>query len=235
MRLRPTTIARDTWSVLSPVACAGCGRPDEVCCHRCAGELRPDPHHPSLAIRRALFDVPVIAGGHYRGTLRRIIAAYKERGQVGLARSLRPVLLAAWRELSREVSLDVTQVVCVPHSPSGFVRRGRHPTHQLVARTPLRPGELAPGDTLRFIASLPGFFPGESGQKNRTRRARLDSPPSLVAHPRVAGRRVVLIDDVVTTGITLEYAARQIERAGGSVVGCVVIAATPPIHSPRSI
>jgi predicted amidophosphoribosyltransferase len=46
---------------------------------------------------------------------------------------------------------------------------------------------------------------------------------------------VVLIDDVVTTGITLEYAARQIERAGGSVVGCVVIAATPPIHSPRSI
>jgi adenine/guanine phosphoribosyltransferase-like PRPP-binding protein len=63
----------------------------------------------------------------------------------------------------------------------------------------------------------------------------LDSPPDLVADPRLAGVRVVMVDDVVTTGITLEYAARAVERAGGLVVGGVVLAATPLGHSGKTM
>jgi predicted amidophosphoribosyltransferase len=228
-------IVHDTWSVLSPVTCAGCGRPDELCCRRCAHELTPHISRPTLAIRRALFDVPVIAGLAYRGTARRVITSYKERGQVGLARYLRPALRAAWRELDREVALADVVVVCVPHSPSGWTRRGRHPTHQLVSHTGVTRNLVTPAGTLRFMATFPRFLSGESGQKNRTRRARLESPPDLVAHPRVRGARVVIIDDVVTTGITLEYAARAVELAGGVVAGCVVLAATPPRNSSRSM
>jgi orotate phosphoribosyltransferase len=44
----------------------------------------------------------------------------------------------------------------------------------------------------------------------------------------VLGQRIVLVDDVLTTGISLEYAARAIAERGGVVVGGVVIAATPP-------
>jgi orotate phosphoribosyltransferase len=39
---------------------------------------------------------------------------------------------------------------------------------------------------------------------------------------------VLLIDDVLTTGISLEYAARAIASRGGVVIGGVVVAATPP-------
>ncbi len=70
-------------------------------------------------------------------------------------------------------------------------------------------------------------LPAHSNQKNRSRRERLSTPPTFVAGPELAGKRVVLIDDVLTTGITAEYAARAITQQGGVVVGAVVVAATP--------
>jgi predicted amidophosphoribosyltransferase len=44
---------------------------------------------------------------------------------------------------------------------------------------------------------------------------------SLRASPRAAGKRVIIVDDVVTTGATVSEAVRALEDAGAQVV-CVV-------------
>ena len=219
------TIVRSTWNAVSPVRCAGCGRPDVVCCLRCVRDLAPLVHHPILAIRRALFDVPVVAGAQYQGVVRRVVMSYKERGVSSLGRHLAVPLRAAVRALHREVSLDGAVVVCVPHSRAGWVKRGRHPTRDLVKRAGWA-GALAPAGALRFRAGVPRVFE-PSNQKNRTRRERLAQPQAFVGGVDMTGRRVLLIDDVLTTGISLEHAARAIEASGGVVVGAAVVAATP--------
>lgn len=218
-------IARDTWNTVSPIRCAGCGRPDVRCCAACEAHLAPRVHHPTLAIRRALFDVPVIAGLHYSGVAKNVLIAYKERGETGVARLLAAPLRSAMWRLSHQTSLAGVSVVCVPHSRAGWVRRGRHPTRALVAKAGWAKA-LAPAHVLRPALSVQ-MHGDWSSQKSRSRRERLSAPPEFVAGRELAGRRVVVVDDVLTTGISLEYAARAVTLRGGIVVGAVVVAATP--------
>lgn len=49
--------------------------------------------------------------------------------------------------------------------------------------------------------------------------------PLLVAQLR--GKNILLIDDVVTTGATLNFAARVLKHAGAAHVGALVLAKTP--------
>jgi predicted amidophosphoribosyltransferase len=220
------TIARATWNTVSPVRCAGCGRPDVICCQACVRELTPRVHHPTLAIRRALFDVPVVAGTHYQGVVRQVVASYKERGVAGLARYLARPLRAAVKALHHEASLHGAIVVCVPHSRSGWVKRGRNPTREVVKSAGWA-AALAPASALSQ-SPHPSRWDPMSSQKYRSRRERLTDPPLFACRQDFAGRRVLLVDDVLTTGISLEHAARVIESHGGIVVGAAVVSATPP-------
>ena len=45
--------------------------------------------------------------------------------------------------------------------------------------------------------------------------------------PRLTGARVVLVDDVRTTGATLNNAAQALQHAGVADIGALVLARTP--------
>jgi adenine/guanine phosphoribosyltransferase-like PRPP-binding protein len=57
--------------------------------------------------------------------------------------------------------------------------------------------------------------------------------PVFRAHPGVRGQRVLVIDDVVTTGSTLRSADQALRRAAARSVVRAAIATTPAIPMPR--
>lgn len=219
MFLRLDTVreaALDALALLLPVECAGCGVADRAVCADCRAALRPEPSG-----RRLPDGTPVFSGLDYDGAVRAVILSFKEQGRAELARVLAPALAAAVIEAGHAVDLSGAEVVSVPGSRRARRRRGFDPVSALVARAGL--------DRARV------FAPARQHTAQKTlsidERARnLDGVFEVTAP--VAGRRFLLLDDVVTTGATLAAAADALRSAGAEVMAAAVVASTPKLFGP---
>ena len=200
----------DAWSVLMPVECAGCGRPDRALCAACHRALAP------VATPRSLPDgTRLITVLRYQGAVREVVLAFKEHERVDVAMALAVALRAAVRAALAEAD-TTTEVTWVPSSRRAYRRRGYDPVRMLLRRSGMRPARV-----LRppVGAARQKTLHVEERARNAAGRFR--------ARQRLEGRRFVLVDDVVTTGSTLADAARAIRDAGGEVVATAALAYTP--------
>lgn len=210
----------DAWALIAPVDCAGCGAPDRALCPVCSTALRVSP-------RRAVLDldgvaVPIVAGLAYDGVARRALLGLKAEGRTELARPLAVPLRAAvalvWP------STGGALLVPVPGSRAGAAQRGFTPAALLARRAGL--------PTVRGLRAVDSG-PQQKALGLAARRA--GGHPRFVARSGVRGARVVLIDDVITSGATVRDAARALRAAGAEVVGAAAVAATPRRHGVSSI
>lgn len=233
-----------------PVSCVGCGEPDTQWCSHCA--VTATRHHqPSLAWREALWGTPVWAVVDYEDTWQRAVIAWKDRGVNRLATPWGYLMAQLLERLQLPADRPVL-LVPVPSSVGGWIARGVQPTvelahatahawnaaHQGVTSRTSRP-EGSPGRPLPGVVVQQGLrrggglsllgqlFARPHRRKRRSRSTRLAKPSRFVGKHWLRGHRVVLIDDVLTTGSTLEQAAAAVRLAGGQLVGCVVFAAKP--------
>lgn len=238
-------IIREVINLVVPVSCVGCGEPDTQWCTHCCST--PTRHHqPSLAWREALWAVPVWAVVDYEGTWRRTVLSWKDRGAHRLAKPL-GIRMAGLLARFPMPTGRPTLLVPVPSSWGGWIARGIEPTVALAVATarawnssptlslgqnsrPQPAGVLVLQRGLRHLGGfslLAQLFSPPHRRKRRSRGVRLAKPSRFVATHRLRGHRVILIDDVLTTGTTLEHAAAAVHRAGGQLVGCAVFAARP--------
>jgi ComF family protein len=66
-----------------------------------------------------------------------------------------------------------------------------------------------------------------AAQSGLDRAARLENLSGAFRAPRLDGLRVLLVDDVVTTGATISAAAATLRRSGANDVTALVVARTP--------
>lgn len=127
------------------------------------------------------------------------------------------------------------EVVVVP-APSGWKRRaqGRLVT-PLLAQAVVQVGREAGisarvVDALRAQSSLRELLPGRTRGDPRSAQERTLSRRIRCVRALPRGARVVLVDDVVTTGATLAACAEAVQESGvsGVVGGFALVAAPPP-------
>jgi len=190
---------------------------------RCATCALPVP--PGLSTCGACLRLPppldtCVAAVRYGHPWDRPIAALKFRGQAGLAGALARLLLRADGAGAALAAADL--VVPMPLSAARLRERGFNQA-ALLAR-PLAPGRCD-GATLLRIRDTPPL----SGLTRAARQAQVRGAfavePARAA--RLAGRRVLLVDDVMTSGATLHEAARALRIAGAVSVSALVFARTP--------
>ena len=188
--------------------CDGCGVPFEyeigVRCAACLARPR--------AFDRAR------AACLYDETSREPILKLKHADRTDLA-----PLFARWlSRAARELLADADALVPVPLHPSRLLSR-RYNQAAEIARPLSRLCGVAylPDALARSRATETQGGKSGSGRKRNVAGA-FEVRPGRAA--QVAGRRIVLIDDVLTTGATAEGCARALKRAGALRVDVAVVA-----------
>jgi ComF family protein len=165
-------------------------------CRECAGRW--------LAFGRARAAVV------YDPQARRLVHAWKERGARRLADAAAALVL---EDVPRP---DAEGVVALPGDRARSLQRGTHPAEQLARR-------LAAAWGLPVVAPLERSA-GRPRQRGSSLAERRRNVRDAFTARATAPQRLVLVDDVYTTGATADAAARTLRRAGASHVEVVTLA-----------
>jgi len=186
--------------------CAGCDEPGAPICRTCRFALvsRADAGGPE----------GVLVAAPFSGRVRDVLLGFKYRNRRAVGGHLAGLLVNRLAAGGRRVDV-------VTWAPTSARRRRERGFDQaeLVARQVAR--QL--GVPCRRLLERTGDAGPQTG---RSRVGRLDAPVFRV-HPHVPPARVLLVDDVVTTGATLRAAADALVAAGAADVLPAAFAATP--------
>jgi ComF family protein len=211
LALETDPIAKRMWAdvtFLDAPWCEACGLPFEYAvpggslCARCAVK-RPVCDHARA---------PMV----YDEGSRALVLSFKHGGRTeGLAS-----FAAQMRRAGRDVLAGADCLIPVPLHPTRLIKR-RYNQAALLARAlaKITSAEFAPDILFRTKRTQ-----SQGGFNARARIANVRGAFSVKQAGRIKGAHLVLIDDVYTTGATLEACARSLKRAGAAQVDGICLA-----------
>ena len=199
------------FDLLFPRQCAGFRTPGEKLCQRCQKQLLSPPFRVTP---RVPVHVPVYALGTYSDPHRGVILAMKERKNLAVRREIGAVLGAMLLRLEANGELaECSALVPAPTRPSSARDRGGDPVAGVCRFS---------GRTVHNVLRLAEDTPDQGALSEAGRRRNLQGNVFLDSVP---SGPLVVVDDVVTTGATLQASVEILLAHGADVRGCVVLAA----------
>lgn len=156
----------------------------------------------------------------YEGTARRGLLRFKFQGAAGSADILGGLVAQCAAE---RLCGEFDAVTWVPVSRKRLRKRG-YDQAELLARAACRRWNVKPVCFLTKILDNP---PQSGLAESSARRANVQGAYTAAASKELRGRRVLLVDDICTTGATLSECAGALKAAGAAEVVCVAAARTP--------
>ena len=195
--------------------CGQCSLPTGLSLPRCGACLHDTPP----------FEHTVCAAD-YTFPWDHLITAFKFQGRAELAVPLAAQLTAAvCASMQQAPRLAPDAVLAVPLSPQRLRERGYNQAWELARRVAQALALPAEADLLQRPLDTAHQSALTRAERQRNLRTAFMADPQRRAC--LHGRRVALVDDVMTTGATVREAASVLRRAGAAAVEIWVLARTP--------
>ena len=212
--------------MLAPHICLGCGVEGAVLCRGCMySELVPLPSR-CYRCHKATKQFAVCVSCRSSVKLRRVwlCAEYDDLAK-NVVKSLKfervrgaHLPIAEWLDAQLPLLDPETVIMHVPTANARVRRRG-YDQAQLIARVLARRRGLACQQGLLRTGAT-----RQVGANRRERHEQLSSAFQSVNIPKFKGKHILLVDDVLTTGATIEAAARVLHKAGAKSIEAVIFA-----------
>lgn len=224
-----SNIGKTALDVLYPPRCVVCGRHGDFLCLSCFDKLpRADgprcdvcwlpvwsescracnEHQQAFTALRSAF--------RYAEDVRTLVHAFKYRGLTCLS----PLLAAPMFDAMLDASFEADLIVAVPMTGVRQRQRGYNQA-SLLARELGRGLDLPVSDALRRRR-----FAGQQAKSATAdeRRRNVEGAFEASKPQMITGARVLVVDDIATTGATLDACARTLLKAGAQEVVAVTLA-----------
>ena len=213
-------------NVLAPHYCCSCGSVGTILCDSCKYDITSEPHETCILCNKlakatenlcnsckASFNHAWVVGSR-TGALKEVIDVYKfERTKQA------HVQLANLLDVTLPVLPQDIEIIPVPTIAKHIRARG-YDHMQLISQELANKRNLPHSTPLKRVTTTV-----QQGANWRKRREQAQA--AFKVHGVLQAKRYLLIDDICTTGATLEYAARTLREAGASEVWVAVIASQP--------
>lgn len=206
--------------LLFPIECLGCQELGAWTCSKCWRRIKlGGPELKLLARQNNYLDQIYIAGDYDDPLLSEIIKKFKYNFIIDLAEPLAAFLAFYWTgQISLNPELSQAILVPIPLSKKRERWRGFNQAEQLAHNLSSHLGlELVIG--LERIKHLPPQSSLSESERQKNIRGVFRPVKTLKL-----SRQIILIDDVVTTGATLEEAASALKTAGAERISALVLA-----------
>jgi ComF family protein len=163
------------------------------------------------------------AAGIYRGLLREIIQRFKYEGKTFLARPLAQLVTHIAAGLADYQDLKL--IIPVPLHPRRLRQRGFNQASLLARQLGSNLG--LPVDYSLLKRSR--WTEPQTGLSRKQRAKNVKGAFALINQKKVGGKGVLLLDDVITTGETVNQCVRVLKAGGARKVVVLTVARTVPI------
>ena len=214
------TFVSDCLDVVLSRACVYCDRPGTLVCDACRLTI------PTGAEQRE-FHHELWFGASYESVVREMINAHKDHGARALTSDLGLLLArAVWSAAMSSSHTRPVVLVPIPAHASSLRKRGRNTVVEVAQRAATELSKRGLRCQVQSILKREVETQRNAGRNIRERRAIAGT--FGVRQASVLPKRVILIDDIVTTGATVNEGVRALQHAGIGVDAIACIASTPP-------
>lgn len=219
----------DLLSLLYPRRCPGCrqifsgpvegsARPENLLCFACFARLNPLSSSDLSTLPAGL--TSLASAYDYTGLPAAVIPAWKYQGRVEVEPLIAAMVRVAVARMEQSVP-EIDLITAVPLTFRAYRRRGFNQAFRVAWMASASLRRQRPENLLVKVRETVH----QATLDRRERLRNLAADTFAVPHPQsVRGRRVLLCDDVCTTGTTMTAVARSLLEAGAGEVHGLTIA-----------